>query len=53
MGWSKGRRKMRTLHGANGLEIPYLEYLELDVHVEGVVVPKYRGLVLKKRAATD
>lgn len=45
---------MLTLHGANGLEIPYLEYLELDVHVEGVVVPKYRGLVLKKKKkATD
>ena len=43
----KGGGKMLTLPGANGLEIPYLGYLELDVHVEGVTFPKCGVLVLK------
>ena len=48
----KGGGKMLTLRGANGLEIPYLGYLELDVHVGGVTVPKCGVLVLKDTAAT-
>lgn len=43
---------MLTLRGAYGLEIPYLGYVELDVHVEGVKVPKCRELILKDTAAT-
>ena len=48
----QGRGKMLTLQGANRLEILYLGYLELDVQVEGVTVPKCRVLVLKDTAAT-
>ena len=44
--------KMLALRGANGLEIPYLGYLELDVVVGGVTVPKCGVLVLKDTAAT-
>ena len=43
---------MLSLRGANGLEIPYLRYLELDVQVEGVTVPNCAVLVLKDTAAT-
>ena len=43
---------MFTLLGANSLEIPYLGYLELDVQVEGVIVPDCRVLVLKDTTAT-
>ena len=44
--------KMLALKGANGLEIPYLGYLELDVVVGGVTIPKCGVLVLKDTAAT-
>ena len=43
---------MLTLRGTYGLEILYLGYLELDVHVEGVKVPKCGVLVLKDTAGT-
>ena len=48
----QGGGKMLTQRGANGLEIPYLGYLELDVQVGGVTVPKCGVLVLKEGAAT-
>ena len=48
----QGGAKMLTLQGANGFEIPYLRFLELDVQVEGVTVPSCRVLVLKDTAAT-
>lgn len=51
-GGVQGGGKMLTLRGANGLEIPYLGYVELDVQVEGVTVPKCGVLVLKDTAAT-
>ena len=51
-GGVQGGAKMLILQGANGLEIPYLEYLELDVQVEGVTVTGCRVLVLKDTAAT-
>ena len=51
-GQVKGGGNMLTLRGAYGLEIPYLGYLELDVHVEGVKVPKCGVLVLIDTAAT-
>ena len=51
-GGVQGGTKMLTLPGANGLEIPYLGYLELDVQVEGVTVPSCRVLVLKDTATT-
>ena len=51
-GGVKGGSQMLTLRGANGLEIPYLGYLELDVCVEGVTIPKCGVLVLKDTAAT-
>ena len=44
--------EVKVLHGANGPKIPYLGYLELDVHVEGVTVPKCGVLALKDTAAT-
>ena len=47
----KGGGKMLTLRGAYGLEIPYLRYMELHVHVEGVKVAKCGLLVLKDTAA--
>ena len=43
--------KVLNLRGANGLEIPYLGYLELDIAVGGVTVPKCGVLVLKDTAA--
>ena len=48
----QGGGKMLTLRGANGLEIPYLGYLELDVQVGGVTIPECEVLVLKDTAAT-
>ena len=47
-----GVGRMLTLRGANGLEIPYLGYLELDMKVEGVTIPDCGVLVLKDTAAT-
>ena len=47
-----GVGRMLTLRGANGLEIPYLGYLELDMQVEGVTIPDCGVLVLKDTAAT-
>lgn len=41
-----------TLCAANGLEIPYLGYLELDVEVDGLKVPRCGVLVLKDTPAT-
>ena len=49
---AQGKGKMFTLLGANSFEIPYLGYLELDVQVEGVIVPDCRVLVLKDTEAT-
>lgn len=48
----QGVARMLTLQGANGLEIPYLGYLELDVQVGGVTIPDCGVLVLKDTAAT-
>ena len=47
-----GVGRMFTLRGANGLEIPYLGYLELDMQVGGVTIPDCGVLVLKDTAAT-
>ena len=44
--------RMLTLRAANGLEIPYLGYLELDVEVDGVNVPGCGVLVVKDTPAT-
>ena len=44
--------RMLTLCAANGLEIPYLGYLELDVEVDGVKIPRCGVLVLKDTPAT-
>ena len=44
--------RMLTLRAANGLEIPYLGYLEQDVEVDGVKVPRCGVLVLKDTPAT-
>ena len=43
---------MLTLQGANGPEIPFLGYLELDMQVGGVTIPDFGGLVLKDTVAT-
>ena len=43
---------MLTLRSPNGLEIPYLGYLELTVEVDGVKVPSCGVLVLKDTPAT-
>ena len=51
-GGVKGGGKILMPCGANRLEIPYLGYQELDVHVEVVTVPKCRVLVFKDTAAT-
>ena len=40
-GKAKDTGKVLTARGASGLEIPYLGYLELDVEVEGVVIPAW------------
>ena len=50
-GGVQGGGKMLHLRGANGLEIPYLGYLELDIAVGGVTIPKCGVLVLKDTAA--
>ena len=47
-----GVGRMLTLRGANGLEIPYLGYLELDMQVGGVMIQDCGVLVLKDTAAT-
>ena len=44
--------QMLTLRAANGLEIPYLGYLELTIEVDGVKVPSCGVLVLKDTPAT-
>ena len=51
-GKAKGIGNVLTVRGANGLEIPYLGYLELDVEVEGVVIPGCGILILKDTPAT-
>ena len=38
-----------TIRAANGLCVPYIGYLELDVEVCGIVVPKRGVLVMSKR----
>ena len=43
---------MLTLRAANGLEIPYLGYLELTAEVDGARVPSCGVLVLKDTPAT-
>jgi len=48
----QGVGRMLTMRGANGLEIPYLRYLELDMKVGGVTIPNCGELVLKDTAAT-
>ena len=45
------RGRLLNLRGANGLEIPYLGYLELDIAVGGVTIPSCGVLVLKDTAA--
>ena len=47
-----GIGRMLTLRGANGLKIPCLGYLELDMQVGGVTIPNCGVLVLKDTAAT-
>ena len=47
-----GVGRMLTLRGANGLEIPYLGYLEVDMQLGGVTIPDCGVLVLKDTAAT-
>ena len=44
--------QMLTLRAANGLEIPYLGYLNLTIEVDGVKVPSCGVLVLKDTPAT-
>ena len=51
-GYVRQDGRMLTLRAANGLEIPYLGYLELDVEVDGVKVPRCGVLVLKDTPAT-
>ena len=43
---------MLTLRAAKGLDISYLGYLELDVEVDGVKIPRCGVLVLKDTPAT-
>ena len=50
-GGVQGSGKMLNLCGANGLQIPYLGYLELDVVVGGVMIPRCGVLGLKDTAA--
>ena len=42
-----GVARILALQGANGLEIPYLRYLELDMQVGGVTIPECGVLVFK------
>ena len=51
-GHMKKDGQMLTIRAANGLEIPYLGYLELIVEVDGVKVPDCGVLVLKDTPAT-
>lgn len=44
---------MLTLWAANGLETPYLGYLELTIEVDGVKVPRCGVLVLKDTPTTN
>ena len=44
--------QMLTLRSPNGLEIPYLGYLELTVEFDGVKVPSCGVLVLRNTPAT-
>ena len=46
-----GVGRMLTLRGANGLEIPYLGYLELDMQAGGVTIPDCGLLVLKDKGS--
>ena len=41
------------LTAANGLEIPYVGYLELDVEALGVMIPQRRILVVKSPASQE
>ena len=43
---------MLNIRGANGLEIPYVGYLKLEVTIGGVTVPEQGVLVLKDTPAT-
>lgn len=52
-GHVKRRKQMLTLRAANGLEIPYVGYLELEIEVDGVKVPNCGLLVLKDTPATS
>ena len=52
-GHVKRRKQMLTLRAANGLEIPYVGYLELEIEVDGVKVPNCGVLVLKDTPATS
>jgi len=49
----KRRKQMLTLRAANGLEIPYVGYLELEIEVDGVKVPNCGVLGLKDTSATS
>ena len=44
---------MLTLRAANGLEIPYVGYLHLEIEIDGVKVPNCGVLVLKDTPATS
>lgn len=52
-----GLEKLHSCHGlqlkaANGLDIPYIGYLELDVEVFGKVIPKRGVLIVKDSPGT-
>ena len=54
---SKGQELLSTsgwlkLTAANGLEIPYLGYFELDIEAFGLNVPR-RGILVVKDSAND
>ena len=44
---------MLTVKGTNGLEIPYVGYLKIDVTMWGVTVPERGVLILKETQATE
>ena len=50
-GGVKSGRRMLNLHGTNGLKIPYLGYLELDIEVGRLTILKCVVPVLKDTAA--
>ena len=52
-GHLKRRKQMLTLRAANGLEILYVGYLQLEIEVDGVKVPNCGVLVLKDTPATS